>query len=106
MAASDGHAIGPDGRCKTPVGNTVNVANAGFTNAIGDSYLQAFWQDPDYTSTIWYTPWISRSGHRTTTKTSTIWLPTQNRRGALAIDRLNHARELDSMPWMGACSTL
>ena len=30
------------------VGNTVNVEAATFTNAIGDPFLQAFWQDPDF----------------------------------------------------------
>jgi hypothetical protein len=31
-----------------PVGNTVDVDNATYTNAIGEPYLAAFWQDPDF----------------------------------------------------------
>ena len=35
VAVSGGRKIGPDGRCKTSVGNTVDVANATYTNSIG-----------------------------------------------------------------------
>ena len=48
IAVSDGREIGPDGRCATPVGNTVDVANASYTNSIGDAMLTAFWQDPTF----------------------------------------------------------
>jgi len=48
VAVSDGRTIGKDGRCKTPVGNTVDVANATWTNTIGDTELIAVWQDPDF----------------------------------------------------------
>jgi len=48
VAVSDGRTIGSDGRCKTPVGNTVNVEEATYTNAIGSPYLTAFWKDPDF----------------------------------------------------------
>ncbi len=48
VAVSDGRTIGPDGRCKTPVGNTVDVANASYTNSIGDALLMAYWKDPDF----------------------------------------------------------
>jgi hypothetical protein len=48
VAVSDGRKIGRDGRCKTPVGSTVDVANASYTNAIGETFLQAFWKDPDF----------------------------------------------------------
>jgi hypothetical protein len=48
VAVSDGRKIGRGGRCKTPVGNTVDVANASYTNAIGETFLQAFWKDPDF----------------------------------------------------------
>jgi hypothetical protein len=48
VAVSDGRTIGTDGRCKTPVGNTVNVKEATYTNAIGSPYLTAFWNDPDF----------------------------------------------------------
>ena len=48
VAVSDGRPIGPDGRNLTPVGNTVNVEAATYTNAIGDPYLTAYWEDPDF----------------------------------------------------------
>ena len=48
VAVSDGRTIGEDGRCRTPVGNTVNVEEATYTNTIGDPYLTAFWQDPGF----------------------------------------------------------
>ena len=48
IAVSDGRTIGPDGRCRTPVGSTVDVANAEFTNSIGDALLMAHWRDPEF----------------------------------------------------------
>ena len=48
VAVSDGREIGQDGRCKTPVGSTVNVADASYTNTIGDPLLTAHWGDPDF----------------------------------------------------------
>ena len=48
VAVSDGRAIGSDGRCKTPVGNTVDVANADYANWIGDALLMAYWKDPEF----------------------------------------------------------
>ncbi len=48
VAVSDGRAIGADGRCPTPVGGTVNVEEASFTNTIGDPMLFAYWRDPDF----------------------------------------------------------
>lgn len=48
IAVSDGRTIGSDGRCKTPVGNTVSVEEASYTNAIGEPYLTAYWKDPDF----------------------------------------------------------
>jgi hypothetical protein len=48
VAVSDGRKIGPDGRCKTPVGSTVNIADASYTNTIGDPLLTAYWVDPDF----------------------------------------------------------
>jgi hypothetical protein len=47
-AVSDGRKIDADGRCKTPVGNTVDVADASYTNTIGDVLLTAYWVDPDF----------------------------------------------------------
>jgi hypothetical protein len=37
-----------DGRESGPVGNTVDVANATWTNTIGDPELIAVWRDPDF----------------------------------------------------------
>ncbi len=48
IAVSDGCEIAADGRCKTPVGDTVNVEKATFTNTIGDAVMAAFWEDPDF----------------------------------------------------------
>jgi hypothetical protein len=48
VAVSDGRKIGADGRCKTPVGSTVDVADASYTNTIGDPLLTAYWKDPDF----------------------------------------------------------
>jgi hypothetical protein len=48
VAVSDGRKIESDGRCKTPVGNTVDAATASFSNTIGASELAAVWTDPDF----------------------------------------------------------
>jgi hypothetical protein len=48
VAVSDGRKIGKGGRCKTPVGNTVDAKTASFINTIGDSELGAVWTDPDF----------------------------------------------------------
>jgi len=48
VAVSDGRTIGADGRCRTPVGNTVDVADASYLNNIGDAELRAVWTDPDF----------------------------------------------------------
>ena len=48
VAVSDGREIGADGRARDPVGNTVDVENATFTNTIGDALMGAYWQDPDF----------------------------------------------------------
>ena len=37
-------------RCNKPVGSTVNVADASYTNTIGDPLLTAYWKDPDFDS--------------------------------------------------------
>jgi hypothetical protein len=47
-AVSDDRKIGRDGRCKTPVGRTVNIADVSYTNTIGDPLLTAYWKDPDF----------------------------------------------------------
>jgi hypothetical protein len=48
VAVSDERKIGDDGRCKTPVGSTVDVENATWTNTIGGPELIAVWKDPDF----------------------------------------------------------
>ncbi|MBW2370088.1 MAG: DUF3604 domain-containing protein, partial [Deltaproteobacteria bacterium] len=48
IAVSDGRNIGANGRCKTPVGNSVDVQNASYRNTIGDPQLMAYWKDPEF----------------------------------------------------------
>jgi hypothetical protein len=48
VAVSDGRKIGKDGRCRKPVGNTVDVANATYSNSIGAAELAVTWADPDF----------------------------------------------------------
>ena len=48
IAVSDDREIGPDGRCRIPVGDTVNLDDATFTNSIGEPLLSAFWEDPNF----------------------------------------------------------
>ena len=47
VACSDGRAI-LDDRCDGPVGNTVDIEAATYTNAIGQAAMAAYWQDPDF----------------------------------------------------------
>jgi len=48
VAVSDGREINADGRCMTPVGDTVDVPNATYTNSIGDAALAGYWEDPTF----------------------------------------------------------
>jgi len=48
VSVSDDRKIGEDGRCKTPVGNTVDLEAANWTNTIGASELATIWTDPDF----------------------------------------------------------
>ena len=48
VAVSDGRAIDADGRCRVPVGDTVDIADASYLNTIGDAELRAIWTDPDF----------------------------------------------------------
>jgi hypothetical protein len=48
VAVSGDRKIGDDGRARKPVGSTVNVADASYTNTIGSPLLSAYWQDPDF----------------------------------------------------------
>jgi len=47
VALSDDRKPGPDGKI-APVGNTVNGADATYTNTIGDVQLSVAWTDPDF----------------------------------------------------------
>ena len=48
VAVSDGRAIDADGRCRSPVGSTVDVEAATYTNAIGAATLATVWRDPHF----------------------------------------------------------
>ncbi len=45
---SGGRTIDADGRCRIPVGNSVDVPNAIWTNTIGAPELITVWRDPDF----------------------------------------------------------
>jgi hypothetical protein len=47
VACADGRKI-VEGASDGAVGNTVDVASASYTNAIGDPLLETYWQDPDF----------------------------------------------------------
>ena len=47
-AVSDDRKIGKDGRARTPVGSTVDIETATYTNSIGAATLTAHWEDPDF----------------------------------------------------------
>jgi Protein of unknown function (DUF3604) len=47
VAVSDGREI-INGRCKTPVGNTVDLETATWSDSIGAVQLAAMWRDPDF----------------------------------------------------------
>ncbi|MEH6637603.1 MAG: DUF3604 domain-containing protein [Halioglobus sp.] len=48
VAVSDDRKIDNDGRCRMPVGDTVDVANASYRNTIGATELKTVWSDPDF----------------------------------------------------------
>ena len=48
VALSDGRTVDPKTDKAPPVGNTVNIKKATYTNDIGDSQLSAVWTDPDF----------------------------------------------------------
>ncbi len=48
IAVSDGRVIGDDGRARMPVGSTVDLETATYTNTIGAPTLEAAWTDPDF----------------------------------------------------------
>ena len=48
VAVADGRTIDKDGRCRTPVGNTVDTQTATYLDNIGDAVLRVTWTDPDF----------------------------------------------------------
>ena len=48
IAVSGDREIGPDGRARQPVGSTVDVDTATFTNTIGTATLEGHWKDPEF----------------------------------------------------------
>ncbi|NOD31804.1 DUF3604 domain-containing protein [Ruegeria atlantica] len=48
VAVSDGREIGEDGRAHEPVGSTVDIGSATYSNSIGSVELAGYWQDPDF----------------------------------------------------------
>jgi len=48
VLCSDDRGVNSEHRCERPVGNTVDVANATYTNSIGDALMMAYWKDPDF----------------------------------------------------------
>src|SRR4051794_19259238 len=48
VAVSGGRQIDADGRSRTSVGSTVDVANATWTNTIGAGEMITVWKDPDF----------------------------------------------------------
>jgi hypothetical protein len=49
VAISDGRTVGRGGKVK-PVGNTVDIQTATYTNSIGDTELVTVWTDPEFDS--------------------------------------------------------
>jgi len=47
VACGGGRTVN-DGHCDGDVGNTVDVASATYNNSIGASFLESFWEDPDF----------------------------------------------------------
>lgn len=76
VAVSGGRKIDADGRCIIPVGNTVDVASATYTNAIGAGMLEAYWEDPDFNpdqKAFYYVRVLEIPTPRWTTKDATIY---------------------------------
>lgn len=48
VALSEGRKVNPRTGKAPPVGSTVDVANASYTNSIGDPELMTVWTDPDF----------------------------------------------------------
>jgi hypothetical protein len=48
VVVSDGRTIGDDGRAREPVGSTIDLDDASYTNSIGDPVMAGHWVDPDF----------------------------------------------------------
>ena len=48
VVVSDDRVIGDDGRAHEPVGSTIDLPNASYTNTIGDPVMAGHWVDPDF----------------------------------------------------------
>ena len=48
VVVSGQRKIGADGRCREPVGSTVDIRNATWANTIGTPELMGVWTDPDF----------------------------------------------------------
>lgn len=48
VVVSGDRAIGEDGRAREPVGSTVDIENATYSNTIGAAALAGHWQDPEF----------------------------------------------------------
>ena len=52
VAVSGDREVDGEGRCKTPVGDTVDLSIPAWRNTIGASELGAVWIDPDFDPTL------------------------------------------------------
>jgi len=48
MMCSDDRTVNTKGQCDKPVGNTVDVETATYTNSIGEALMMAYWKDPAF----------------------------------------------------------
>lgn len=48
VLCSGNRTINAKHRCEKPVGNTVNIKKATYTNSIGDALMLAYWKDPAF----------------------------------------------------------
>ena len=48
MAVSGEREIGADGRAREPVGTSVDIESATYSNSIGAAILAGYWEDPEF----------------------------------------------------------
>jgi len=48
VVVSGGRSIDADGRCREPVGNTVDLEDASWSNTIGATEMITVWEDPQF----------------------------------------------------------